>query len=53
VNVVERDVEAGVDGRELRGFNQRATTEAMLASVERRVCVAAVKLSVASVPAHS
>ena len=39
-----------VDGRELKGFNQRAAIEAMVSSVERRLGVAGVKLSVASVP---
>jgi glutaredoxin len=40
-----------VDGRELRGFDQRATTEALLASIERRLGVTGVKFTVASVPA--
>jgi glutaredoxin len=40
-----------VDGRELRGFDQRATIEALVASVERRLGAAGLKLSVASVPA--
>ena len=40
-----------VDGQELRGFDPRATTEAVIASVERRLGVTGVKLSVASVPA--
>lgn len=39
-----------VDGIELRGFDQRATVEALAASVERRLRVAGVKLSVISVP---
>ena len=38
-----------VDGRELRGFDERATMEAVIASVERRLGVTGVKLSVASV----
>lgn len=41
-----------VDGRELRGFNERATIEAVVASVERRLGVTGLKLSVASVPAR-
>lgn len=38
-----------VDGRELRGFDERATIEAVVASVERRLGVTGLKLSVASV----
>jgi glutaredoxin 3 len=38
-----------VDGVELRGFNQQAAADAVVASVERRVGVAGLKLSVASV----
>ena len=41
-----------VDGRELKGFNERATIEAVVASVERRLGVTGLKLSVASVPAR-
>jgi len=39
-----------VDGRELKGFDERATMQAVVASVERRLGVTGVKLSVASVP---
>lgn len=39
-----------VDGRELKGFNQQVALEALVASVERRLGVTGVKLSVASVP---
>ncbi|HYQ00860.1 MAG TPA: glutaredoxin domain-containing protein [Polyangiaceae bacterium] len=41
-----------VDGRELKGFDERATIEAVVASVERRLGVTGLKLSVASVPAR-
>jgi glutaredoxin len=37
-----------VDGQELKGFNEQATMEAVVASVERRLGVTGVKLSVTS-----
>jgi len=38
-----------VDGRELRGFDERATIEAVAASVARRLGLSSVQLSVATV----
>ena len=37
-----------VDGRELKGFDERATREAVVASVERRLGITGVKLTVTS-----
>ena len=39
-----------VDGRELRGFNEQTTIDAMVASVERRLGVSGVRLTLASTP---
>jgi len=38
-----------VDGRELRGFDERATRDAVVASVERRLGITGINLTVASV----
>lgn len=42
-----------VDGRELRGFDERATRDAVVASVERRLGITGIKLTVASVSARA